>query len=171
MFSVRNNFVFLCAHLFISMVFIFLCKNFDSVADGGSKLNVLIAVLSLFYYVGIACILSGNIVLIGNRKTELSSFCFISIMLLFVWLFCLWGDDGSFLSELVWIVYLSALGPFFHSLIPILGNIADSIFTLDFMVKIMLLLLVLGPSFLFWLGMKLKVFYLKKFKNKVMINL
>jgi hypothetical protein len=161
----KNNFIFLAIH-FVVCFLIFLVCSVKSVLLFPNNITIIACIA----YVGIAYLLSGNLIQIGNRKHNIGSVLFLAIILVLSFLFCnltgkyFWESTVWIISYLIWLAFFCALGPF----LPFSVDIVMQSFkgSIEGVYAILLLFVAIVPSFLFWLGIELKALYLKR-KNKL----
>ena len=93
--------IFLSTHIAASVIFLGFCSFCGKFTWFTNEyiwrvFAIVAFIIASIGYIGISYRLSGSIIRIGDLKTNLCSVLLISILLFFVWLFCLIGDDGSF---------------------------------------------------------------------------
>lgn len=158
----KNNLMFVCIHAFMSFTYWYfswkLCIDF---IDKNKMGYYFFTILYFIFYIGISYLLSGEIIHIGNLKTNICSVLLTSIILSLVWLFCLNEDDGRFFSDLVWGIYVLALGPFSYFSIEMFVSEGRILLEDTFVFLVSALI----PSIFFWLGIELKAFYFRKHKR------
>lgn len=150
MINFNNNLIFVCIHFAISFIYWYFGESYV-------MKYYYITIITLIFYIGISCLLSGKTIRIGNYKNNICSVLFIPILLSLIWLLCIIEDDGSFLSNLVWVIYLYALGPFWVFIEMFLSGE-----NINLVEKIVYLVTALIPSIFFWVGIEIKSFYLRK---------
>jgi uncharacterized membrane protein len=148
----RNNCIALGSHVLFSYLSYLIYQPLNKgLLSKGICVNLLTLMIALLAYFLVGIIIGKYSTKSHSYKQNIKSVCFPTVLSLVIWILCFVLDDGSFMSDIVWVLYLlynSSLIQIYGVYVFIIGNPGNESLPAGF------ILLSFIPTLIIWFGMQ-----------------